>query len=56
LCVLVMPTIKAHAKATGDAHILPRWPTKLNPNQRLLQFILYMKHDNVIMYGVFLWN
>jgi hypothetical protein len=24
LCVLVMPTIKAHAKATGDAHILPR--------------------------------
>jgi hypothetical protein len=56
LCVLVVPTMEAHVRAIAEAHISPKWPTKLIPNQCLLQFILYMKHDNVVMYDVFMWN
>jgi hypothetical protein len=30
--------------------------SKLTLKQRLLNFILYMKHDNVTMYVAFMWN
>jgi hypothetical protein len=30
--------------------------SKLGPKQRLLCFILFMKHDNVTIYDAFLWN
>lgn len=30
--------------------------SKFTPKQQLLQFIMYMKHDNVIMYDALLWN
>jgi hypothetical protein len=49
LFVLVVPFIQAHAKTTNEAHIMLKWSTKLTPNQCLLKFILYMKHDNVVM-------
>jgi cell division inhibitor SulA len=48
------PTIQTHAHATNKTHIVVGWLTKLTPNQRLFQFILYVKHDNVIMYDIFL--
>jgi hypothetical protein len=56
LFVLVVPTIQAQAKTTNEAHIVLRRSTKLTPNQCLLKFILYMKHDNVVMYDAFMWN
>jgi hypothetical protein len=36
----------------NDHHTCIGCPSKLNPKQCLLQFILYMKHDNVYMYSV----
>jgi hypothetical protein len=36
----------------SDHYIRIGHPLKLNPEQCLLQFILYMKHDNVCMYDV----
>jgi hypothetical protein len=30
--------------------------SKLMLDQCFLNFILYMKHDNVMMYGAFMWN
>ncbi len=56
LFVLVVPTVQAHAKTINETHIVLRQSTKLTPNQCLLKFILYMKHDNVVMYDAFMWN
>ncbi len=56
LCILVVPIVQAHAKAISEAHILPGWLIKLILDQHLLQFILYMKHENVVVYDVFMWN
>jgi len=30
--------------------------SKLKPKQQFLNFILFMKCDNVIVYNVFMWN
>jgi hypothetical protein len=31
-------------------------PSKLGLEQRLLCFILFMKHDNISIYDAFMWN
>ena len=56
LCRIVCPTISAHARSTSDIHVLPGRPSKLNPQQRLLGFLLYLKHDPTIALPGFLWN
>jgi len=56
LFVLVVPTIQAHAKTTNEVRIVLKWSTKFTLDQCLLKFILYMKHDNLIMYDAFMWN
>jgi len=56
LVALVVPTIDTHVQSTNDAHIVCGRPTKLTLEQQLLQFILYMKHDNVVMFDAFMWN
>jgi hypothetical protein len=45
LVQLVVPTIISHAKSTWEPHYTIGRPSKLE--QRLLSFILFMKHDNV---------
>ncbi len=40
----------------GEGSIVLGMPLKLSPKQLILNFILYMKHDNVIMYDAFMWN
>jgi len=56
LCVLVVPTIHALIKANSESHILFGWLIKLTLDQHLFQSILYMKHDNVVMYNAFMWD
>ena len=56
LCRIMCPTISAHARSTGDIHVLPGRPSKLNPQQRLLGFLLYLKHDYTTALPGFLWN
>ena len=56
LCTIVCPTIIANARSTGDLRILPGRPSKLTPEQRLLGFVLYLKHDSTIALLDFLWN
>ena len=56
LCQIVCPTISTHARSTGDLRVLPGRPSKLNPEQRLLGFLLYMKHDPTTALPSFLWN
>jgi hypothetical protein len=50
LVALIVPTIESHVQSTSDAHIVCGRPTKLTLKQQLLQFILYMKRDNVVMF------
>jgi hypothetical protein len=42
-----------HVCFLGDYHIQIKRPSKLSPQQCLLQCNLYMKHDNVYMYDFF---
>ncbi len=56
LAQLVVPTIISHARSTWEPHCTVGQPSKLAPKQRLLHFILLMKHDNVIKYDAFMWN
>ena len=53
---IVCPTISAHARLTGDIRVLPGHPSKLNLEQRLLGFLLYLKHDPTTALLGFLWN
>lgn len=56
LSSLVCPTINDNARSTGVERVLSGRPMKLTPEQRLLNFIMYLKHDNVISYESFQWN
>lgn len=56
LCRLVCPVISSNARITGVSHILSGRPPKLTPEERLLSFILYMKHDNTIYVDAQRWN
>jgi hypothetical protein len=40
LTILVVHTIMNNVRFPSEAHILIRYPSKLNPNQHLLAFIL----------------
>lgn len=53
----VCPLIATMARSTGQPRSLfhGRQP-KLSPQQRLLLFILYMKHDNTVRMDAFTWN
>ena len=53
---IVCPTISAHARSTIDLCVLPGRPSKLTLEQRLLGFLLYMKHDPTTTLPSFLWN
>lgn len=56
LCSLVVPTIESNARSTGLPHLVSGRPMKLTPAQRLMNFVLYMKHDNTIQWDAFTWN
>lgn len=56
LCTLVCPTILANARSTGVPHVVTGRPMKLSPEQRLMNFILFMKCDNVVTWDAFVWN
>ena len=56
LCIIVCPTIIAHALSIGDLCILFGRPSKLTPEQQLLGFLLYLKHDSTTALPGFLWN
>lgn len=52
----VVPTIERNAWSIGPRHVLSGRHVKLTLEQRLLNFVIYMKHDNVIYFDSFLWN
>ena len=54
LCHIVCPTTSAHARSIGDIRVLAWCPSKLTPEQRLLGFLLYMKHDPTTSFPSFL--
>ena len=57
LCTVVCPVIVLHARSTGDVIVQGRGrPPKLSPQQRLLAFVLYLKHDNTTMFEAHQWN
>ena len=56
LCHLVCLTIVAHAQSKGAIRVLSGHPLKLSLEQRLLGFLLYMKHDPTLSFPSFLWN
>jgi hypothetical protein len=40
----------------GEVLVVLNKPSKLTPEQCFLNFILYMKHDNVTKYDASMWN
>ena len=56
LCSAMCPTIMIDARSTGHLRSAAGRPPKLSPQQRLLHFIFYMKHDNVVRLDGFHWN
>jgi len=51
----VVPTIIGHARFTEEPHHIYERSSKLTLKQCLLNFILYIKHNNVTKYDAFLW-
>jgi len=56
LSTLVCPLIMMTARTTGKQRSLFGRLPKLSPQQRLLHFLLYLKHDNASRYEGFVWN
>jgi len=56
LSAAVCPVIQSHARSTGDAHTGRGRPPKLSPEQRLLSFLLFLKHDNLCVFDGHHWN
>jgi hypothetical protein len=53
LAALICPTLAANARTTEEAYVKQGRPFKLTPEQRLLNFIMYMQHDNITIYDAF---
>ena len=56
LCLLVVSVIITNAHSIGQNRILSGWPSKLSQEQRILNFLLYLKHDNITILDTFMWN
>lgn len=54
LVTLMIPTIIGYVKLTNEVRIIIRHWSKLTLEQKLLYFIMYIKHDN--MYDPLMWN
>lgn len=53
LASLVCPTILDNAPSTNIERVKGSKPMKLTPKQRLFNFTMYLKHDNVLSYECF---
>ena len=56
LCRVVVPTIAQHARYTGLPKAPAGRPSKLDPAQRLLSCILYLKDASSVALDAFEWN
>lgn len=56
LCGKVCPLIDFNARHTGEPRHPAGRPPKLRPEQRLLAFLLFLKHDNTSVFDGSLWN
>jgi hypothetical protein len=56
LASFVVLIITSNRRSTNEVHILARCLSKFNVKQHLLGFILYMIHDNTMMFDSFMWN
>jgi hypothetical protein len=56
LCRVVCPIIATYARSTGELSKGPGRKPKLNEQQRLLNFLLYLKHDNTTIFDAHQWN
>ena len=56
LCTMVCLFIAGNARSTSELQTLRERPPKLSLEERLLNFIWYMKCDSVTTYGLYHWN
>jgi hypothetical protein len=56
LCAAVCPVILFYPRATGEIRGLGGRPPKLTPEQRLLNFVTLLKHDNTATFDSCQWN
>lgn len=56
LCGLVVLIIASHVRSTGEVDDFLGCSMKLCMQQRFLNFLLYMKYDNITSYDAFQWN
>jgi hypothetical protein len=56
LSASVCSVIASYARSTGEIIKKGGRPPKLTPQQRLLNFILYLKHDNSTIFDAHQWN
>jgi hypothetical protein len=55
LASLVCPVIALTSRSSGQLKLAGR-PPKLHPAQRLLNFLMFLKHDNSCNHDAFQWN
>jgi hypothetical protein len=56
LASIVVLTIISHAWSTSETLIVFRRPSKFSLERCLLNFVFFLKHDNVTEYDPFMWN
>jgi hypothetical protein len=56
LCSLVCSLIVGNARSTNELQLLRGRPPKLSPEQRLLNFIWYIKCENIKTYDSYHYN
>jgi hypothetical protein len=56
LVSIVVPTIIFHARSISETPIVSGKQSKLNLKQHLLNFVFFLKHNNVTKYDFFMWN
>jgi hypothetical protein len=52
----MVPTIVSNTISTYEVHILVDYLVLNKLFNAFFNFILYMKHDNLTMFDVFMWN
>jgi hypothetical protein len=56
LASIVVLTIIFHARSISETPIVHGRPSKLSLKQHFLNFVFFLKHDNVTKYDSFMWN
>jgi hypothetical protein len=56
LCRLVCPVVERTARSTGNSRVFSGRPSKMSSQRRILNALMYLKHDSTVHHEAFQWN